>query len=204
MCSSDLQVDGALQRFGMAMGPFRMNDLAGLDIGWATRKRRAQEAGVTPQPVVADRLCEAGRFGQKTGAGWYRYEGGNRTPLPDDTTDAIIAAHRNALGITPRVVSDEEVVQRCIYALVNEGARILDEGIAARGSDIDLVYLNGYGFPPAHGGPLCWADETGLARAVEALRRFASEPGADASWEPAPRLLRCVEQGKPLSLGAPA
>ncbi len=202
--ASPQQVDGALQRFGMAMGPFRMNDLAGLDIGWATRKRRAQEAGVTPQPVVADRLCEAGRFGQKTGAGWYRYEGGNRTPLPDDTTDAIIAAHRNSLGITPRVVSDEEVVQRCIYALVNEGARILDEGIAARGSDIDLVYLNGYGFPPAHGGPLCWADETGLARAVEALRRFASEPGAEASWEPAPRLLRCVEQGKPLSLGAPA
>lgn len=198
------QVDGALQRFGMAMGPFRMSDLAGLDIGWATRKRRAQEAGITPQPVVADRLCEAGRFGQKTGAGWYRYEGGNRTPLPDETTRAIIATHRASLGITPRNVSDEEVVQRCIYALVNEGARILDEGIAARGSDIDLVYLNGYGFPAAHGGPLCWADETGLPDAVDALRRFAGEPGADASWQPAPRLLRCMELGLPLSLGAKA
>ena len=156
------QIDGALQKFGLAMGPFRMGDLAGLDIGWATRKRKAAEAGVPMKPIVADKLCEAGRFGQKTGAGWYRYEAGKRDPIPDPVTEQLIAEYRAANGITPRKVSDAEVVERCIYALVNEGARILQEGIAARASDIDLVYLNGYGFPAhprrpdavrRHGGP---------------------------------------------------
>ncbi|HWP10701.1 MAG TPA: 3-hydroxyacyl-CoA dehydrogenase NAD-binding domain-containing protein, partial [Ramlibacter sp.] len=141
------QIDGALQKFGLAMGPFRMGDLAGLDIGWATRKRKAAEAGVEMKPIVADKLCEAGRFGQKTGAGWYRYEAGKRDPIPDPVTEQLVNEYRAANGITPRKVSDDEVVERCIYALVNEGARILAEGIAARASDIDLVYLNGYGFP---------------------------------------------------------
>ena len=190
------QIDGALQKFGLAMGPFRMGDLAGLDIGWATRKRKAAEAGVEMKPIVADKLCEAGRFGQKTGAGWYRYEAGNRTPLPDSVTEQLIADYRTAHGITPRKISDEEIVERCIFALVNEGARILEEGIAARASDIDLVYLNGYGFPLHRGGPMLYADTVGLPQVVRSLRRFAAEPGADASWQPAPLLVRLAEEGR--------
>ena len=190
------QIDGALQKFGLAMGPFRMGDLAGLDIGWATRKRKAAEAGVEMKPIVADKLCEAGRFGQKTGAGWYRYEAGNRTPLPDSVTEQLIADYRTAHGITPRKISDEEIVERCIFALVNEGARILEEGIAARASDIDLVYLNGYGFPLHRGGPMLYADTVGLPQVVRSLRRFAAEPGADGSWQPAPLLVRLAEEGR--------
>ena len=193
------QIDGALQKFGLAMGPFRMGDLAGLDIGWATRKRKAAEAGVEMKPIVADKLCEAGRFGQKTGAGWYRYEAGNRTPLPDSVTEQLIADYRTAHGITPRKIGDEEIVERCIFALVNEGARILEEGIAARASDIDLVYLNGYGFPLHRGGPMLYADTVGLPQVVRSLRRFAAEPGADASWQPAPLLVRLAEEGRSFS-----
>ena len=190
------QIDGALQKFGLAMGPFRMGDLAGLDIGWATRKRKAAEAGVEMKPIVADKLCEAGRFGQKTGAGWYRYEAGNRNPLPDSVTEQLITDYRAAHGITPRKIGDEEIVERCIFALVNEGARILEEGIAARASDIDLVYLNGYGFPLHRGGPMLYADTVGLPQVVRSLRRFAAEPGADASWQPAPLLVRLAEAGQ--------
>ncbi len=190
------QVDGALQKYGMAMGPFRMGDLAGLDIGWATRKRKAAEAGVEMASIVADKLCEAGRFGQKTGAGWYRYEAGKRDPIPDAVTEGLITQFRADKGITPRKISDEEVVERCIYALVNEGARILEEGIAARASDIDVVYLNGYGFPQHRGGPMLYADVVGLPNVVRALKRFAAEPGADASWQPAPLLARLAEEGK--------
>ena len=190
------QVDGALQGFGMAMGPFRMGDLAGLDIGWATRKRKAAEAGVEMKPVVADKLCEAGRFGQKTGSGWYRYEAGARDPIPDAVTEQIIADYRAANGITPRKIGAAEVVERCIFALVNEGARILAEGIAARASDIDVVYLNGYGFPLHRGGPMLYADTVGLPNVVRALRRFAAEPGADPSWQPAPLLVQLADDGK--------
>ncbi|WP_326538334.1 3-hydroxyacyl-CoA dehydrogenase NAD-binding domain-containing protein [Pseudorhodoferax sp.] len=190
------QVDKALQAFGMAMGPFRVGDLAGLDIGWATRKRRAAEAGVPLQPSVADRLCEAGRFGQKTGAGWYRYEAGKRDPLPDPVTEDLIAAFRREHGHTPRAIGADEIVERCIYALVNEGARILADGIAARASDIDLVYLNGYGFPAHRGGPMLYADTVGLPTVVRALQRFASEPGADVSWQPAPLLVQLADSGK--------
>ena len=190
------QIDGALQKFGMAMGPFRMGDLAGLDIGWATRKRKAAEAGVEHRPIVTDKLCEVGRFGQKTGAGWYRYEAGKRDPIPDSVTEQVIAEYRSANGMTPRGISDNEVVERCIYALINEGARILQEGIAARAGDIDLVYLNGYGFPRHRGGPMLHADVVGLPNIVRALKRFAAEPGADASWEPAPLLLQLAENGR--------
>ncbi len=190
------QIDGALQKFGMAMGPFRMGDLAGLDIGWATRKRKAAEAGVDMNPMVADKLCEAGRFGQKTGAGWYRYEAGKRDPIPDTVTGQLIAQYRLDAGITPRKVGDDEVVERCMFALVNEGARILDEGIAARASDIDIVYLNGYGYPLQRGGPMLYADGVGLPNVVRALKRFAAEPGADASWQPAPLLVKLAEAGK--------
>jgi 3-hydroxyacyl-CoA dehydrogenase len=190
------QVDGALQKFGMAMGPFRMGDLAGLDIGWATRKRKAAEAGVELKPSVADKLCEVGRFGQKTGAGYYRYEAGKRDPIPDPLTEQLIDDYRKAQGIVPRKISDDEVVQRCIFALVNEGARILEEGIAARASDLDIVYLNGYGFPLHRGGPMLYADMVGLPNVVRALRRFAAEPGADASWQPAPLLVKLAEEGR--------
>ncbi|MES3015538.1 MAG: 3-hydroxyacyl-CoA dehydrogenase NAD-binding domain-containing protein [Pseudomonadota bacterium] len=190
------QIDGALQKFGMAMGPFRMGDLAGLDIGWATRKRKAAEAGVEMKTMVADKLCEAGRFGQKTGAGWYRYEAGKRDPIPDAVTEQLITQYRVDAGIAPRKVRDDEVVERCMFALVNEGARILDEGIAARASDIDIVYLNGYGYPLRCGGPMLYADGVGLPNVVRALKRIAAEPGADASWQPAPLLVKLAETGK--------
>jgi 3-hydroxyacyl-CoA dehydrogenase len=194
--ASPQQVDGALQKFGLAMGPFRMGDLAGLDIGWATRKRKAAEAGVELKPSVADKLAEAGRYGQKTGAGYYRYEAGKRDPIPDAVTEELINAYRAANGITARKISNDEVVERCIFALVNEGARILEEGIAARASDLDIVYLNGYGFPLHRGGPMLYADTVGLANVVRALRRFAAEPGADPSWQPAPLLVKLAEDGK--------
>ena len=190
------QIDGALQKFGLAMGPFRMSDLAGLDIGWATRKRKALEAGLEMKPVVADKLCEVGRFGQKTGAGWYRYEDGNRNPIPDVVTEDLIAKYRLSNGITPRKISDAEVIERCIFALVNEGARILEESIAARASDIDLVYLNGYGFPLRLGGPMLYADTVGLTNIVRSLRRFAAERNADPSWQPSPLLLQLAKEGK--------
>ena len=190
------QVDKAMERFGYAMGPFRVGDLAGLDIGWATRKRKAAEAGVPHDPTIADKICELDRFGQKSGAGWYRYEPGVREPQADPLIDKLIADYRSAKGVTPRQVSEEEVVERCIYSLVNEGARLLAEGIAVRASDVDLVYLNGYGFPARRGGPMCYANEVGLANMVRALRRFAAEPGADASWEPAPLLVQLADQGK--------
>jgi 3-hydroxyacyl-CoA dehydrogenase len=190
------QIDGALQTFGLAMGPFRMGDLAGLDIGWATRKRKAAEAGVPMKPGVADKLCEAGRFGQKTGAGWYRYEAGKRDPIPDPSVESLIAQYRADAGITPRRIGDDEILERCLYALVNEGARILEEGIAARASDIDIVYLNGYGFPLHRGGPMLYADIVGLPNVVRALRRFAAEPGADASWQPAPLLVKLADDGR--------
>jgi len=173
-----------------------MGDLAGLDIGWATRKRKAAEAGVPMKATVPDKLCEVGRFGQKTGAGYYRYEAGKRDPIPDPLTEQLIADYRAANGITARKVTDEEVVERCIFALVNEGARILEEGIAARASDIDIVYLNGYGFPLHRGGPMLYADMVGLPNVVRSLRRFAAEPGADASWQPAPLLVRLADEGK--------
>ena len=190
------QIDKAMEGFGYAMGPFRVGDLAGLDIGWATRKRKAAEAGLPHAPTIADKLCELGRFGQKTGSGWYRYEPGVRAPQTEALVDQLITDYRAAKGVTPRKVSDEEVVERCIYALVNEAARILAEGIAVRASDVDLVYLNGYGFPAHRGGPMCHANEIGLANVVRVLRRFAAEPGADASWLPAPLLVQLAEEGK--------
>jgi 3-hydroxyacyl-CoA dehydrogenase len=190
-------VDRALEQFGLAMGIFRVGDLAGLDIGWAIRKRRAAERPGEDLPTIADRICEAGRFGQKTGAGWYRYEPGRRDPLPDPAVERIIEQWRKEHGYTPRMIGDAEIVERCIYALVNEGARILEDGIAQRASDIDVVYLNGYGFPRYRGGPMRYADEVGLPNVVRALRRIATESPADAAyWAPAPLLLRLAEEGK--------
>jgi 3-hydroxyacyl-CoA dehydrogenase len=191
------QIDAALQDFGMAMGPFRVGDLAGLDIGWAMRKRRAAEFPDRDFSNVSDALCEAGRFGQKTGAGWYRYEAGSRTPIPDPKVTAIIEQYRRQRGITPRTVSAQEIVERCIYALINEGARIIEDGIAQRASDIDLVYLNGYGFPAYRGGPMFYADQVGLHDVARALERIAAQPGSDlAVWTPAPLLTRLAQQGQ--------
>jgi 3-hydroxyacyl-CoA dehydrogenase len=192
-----LEVDAALQDFGMAMGPFRVGDLAGLDIGWALRKRRAAEFPDRDFSNVSDVLCEAGRFGQKTGAGWYRYVQGSRDPIPDPEVTAIIEEYRRKKGITPRKVSSQEIVERCVYALINEGARILEDGIAQRASDIDLVYLNGYGFPAYRGGPMFYADQTGLHVVARALQRIAAQPGSDpAAWTPAPLLTRLSKQGQ--------
>ena len=190
-------VDAALEDFGMAMGPFRVGDLAGLDIGWALRKRRSAEFPDRDFSNVSDVLCEAGRFGQKTGAGWYRYEPGSRRPHADPLVTAIIEEYRRKKGFTPRRVSPAEIVERCIYALVNEGARIIEDGIAQRASDIDLVYLNGYGFPAYRGGPMFFADQTGLHAVALALERIAAQPGSDvALWTPAPLLARLARQGR--------
>lgn len=194
------QVDKALEAFGFAMGPFRVGDLAGLDIGWAVRKRKAAENPAVPyEPVIADILCEAGRFGQKTGAGWYQYEAGNRTPKIDPFVEQTIADYRTAKGITPREISDQEIVEHCVYALANEGAKILEEGIALRASDIDLVYLHGYGFPLHRGGPMNYVQQVGLFNVVRAMQRFATQsPGAAAFWTISPLLTQAVQTGEAL------
>jgi 3-hydroxyacyl-CoA dehydrogenase len=193
--ASPEQVDGALQRWGMAMGPFTMYDMAGNDIGWEIRKRRYRERPDFVYSRVADRVCELGRFGQKTGKGFYRYEPGSRKPLPDPEVQDIIEKYRAEIGVKPRQISDEEIVQRCAYALANEGARILEEGIALRASDIDMVYLTGYGFPPYRGGPMFYADSVGLPKVLDAMRGF-QKGYQGAQWKPAPLLVRLAEAGK--------
>jgi 3-hydroxyacyl-CoA dehydrogenase len=191
------QVDKAVEKFGFAMGPFRMSDLAGNDISWAIRKRRYQEKPNFKYSKTADLLCEKGRFGQKTGAGWYDYVAGKRDAIPNAEVEAMIAEHRKALGITPRKISDEEIVQRLVFSLVNEAAHILEEGIANKASDIDIVYIFGYGFPVHRGGPLRYADELGLFNVVQTMQRFAQNPLDDgAFWQPAPLLQRLVADGK--------
>jgi 3-hydroxyacyl-CoA dehydrogenase len=190
-------VDKAIEKFGFAMGPFRMGDLAGNDIGWAIRKRRAVGIANLKYSKTADLLCELGRFGQKTGAGWYDYKPGQRNAIPSALVEQMVADHRKALGITPRKISDDEIVQRLVFSLVNEAAHILEEGIANKASDIDMVYLTGYGFPLHRGGPLCYADTFGLYNVVTAMNRFAANPLDDAAfWQPAPLLARLVAEGK--------
>ena len=191
------QVDKAMEKFGMAMGPFRMGDLAGNDIGWAIRKRRYQEKPNMKYSKTADLLCEKGRFGQKTGAGWYDYVAGKRDAIPNAEVVTMIEEHRKALGITPRKISDEEIVQRLVFSLVNEAAHILEEGIANKASDIDIVYIFGYGFPAHRGGPMNYADQVGLFNVVQAMNRFALNPMDDAKfWQPAPLLARLAAEGK--------
>ncbi len=191
------QVDKAIEKFGFAMGPFRMGDLAGNDIGWAIRKRRYTEKPGMKYSKTADLLCEKGRFGQKTGAGWYDYIAGKRDAVPNAEVVKMIEDHRASLGITPRKISDEEIVQRLVFAMVNEAAHILEEGIASKASDIDVVYLMGYGFPIYRGGPMNYADQVGLFNVVEAMNRFAKNPLDDANfWKPAPLLAKLVAEGK--------
>ena len=189
------QIDGALQRWGMAMGPFAMYDMAGNDIGWEIRKRRAKERPDMVYSKFADRICEKGWFGQKSGRGWYRYEKGSRKPVPDPEVEKLLENYRKEIKVTPRKIADDEIVERCIYALANEGARILDEGIALRASDIDMVYLTGYGFPPYRGGPMFYADQVGLDKVLSSIKRF--QDGYQGSqWQPAPLLAKLAKEGR--------
>ncbi len=179
------QIDGAIESFGFAMGPFRMGDLAGNDIGWHIRQRRYVERPDLVYSRVGDRLCELGRFGQKTGAGWYDYKPGDRKAHPSAVVADVLRDYRLAIGTTVRQITDEEICQRLVYSLVNEAAHILEEGIAQRASDIDVIYLTGYGFPLWRGGPMHYAESVGLDKVVTSMRGFASNPLADpAFWKP--------------------
>ena len=191
------QVDKAIEKFGFAMGPFRMGDLAGNDIGWAIRKRRYVEKPHMKYSKTADLLCEMGRFGQKVGKGWYDYQVGKRDAIPNKEVEDMIVKHRATLGITLRKISDEEIVQRLVFSLVNEAAHILEDGIASKASDIDMVYITGYGFPIYRGGPMLYADHVGLFNVVQAMHRFAANPHDDAEfWKPAPLLAKLAAEGK--------
>jgi 3-hydroxyacyl-CoA dehydrogenase len=186
-------VDQALSDFGMAMGPLATGDLAGLDVGWRIRKeyRHLEEPGIR-QPIAEDRLCELGRYGQKTGAGWYKYDE-QRHAAPDPVVEGLVREWVAEAKIAQRQVSEAEIRDRCLYALVNEGARILEEGFALRASDIDIIYLNGYGFPAHRGGPMWYADTVGLKKVYERVCEFHREHGE--IWRPAPLLKRLTEQG---------
>jgi 3-hydroxyacyl-CoA dehydrogenase len=188
------QVDSALYDFGMAMGPLAVGDLAGLDVGWRIRQeyRHLEKPGIR-QAFAGDRLCELGRFGQKTGAGWYKY-GESRQAIPDPEVTGLVKRWAAEAGIPQRNISREEIVDRCVYALVNEGARILEQGYALRSVDIDIIYINGYGFPAHRGGPMWYADTVGLKNVYDRILEFRERHGE--IWEPAPLLKQLAEQGK--------
>jgi 3-hydroxyacyl-CoA dehydrogenase len=190
------QVDHAMEAFGFAMGPFRVGDLVGHDVSLAIRQhRRATRPGYV-NSTLPDKLCQLGRLGQKTGGGWYDYPEGPRRPVPAPVVEQLITSHREEIGVASRRIDDGEIVDRLVYALVNEGARILEEGIAARPGDVDVVYLTGYGFPRWRGGPMYYADQTGLSRALQRVREFArSRHGDPVFWTPAPLLVRLGESG---------
>ncbi len=192
---SPQQVDAAAQKWGMAMGPLAMGDMAGLDIGWEIRKRRYVERPNFVYSRIGDRIAELGRYGQKTGKGWYRYEAGSRKPIPDPEVEKTIADYRREKGIKTRPIPDEEIVERLIYALVNEAAYILEEGIALRASDIDMVYLTGYGFPAWRGGPMFYADTVGLAKVLASIERFQQGYMGEV-WMPAPLLVKLAKEGR--------
>jgi 3-hydroxyacyl-CoA dehydrogenase len=192
--ASPQAVDQALYDFGMALGPLATGDLAGLDVGWRIRKeyRHLEKPGVR-QPIVSDRLCELGRHGQKTGAGWYKYDE-DRRAVADPEVNEMVRKWAVEAGIPQRDISAEEIVERCVYALVNEGARILEEGIAIRAVDMDIIYVNGYGFPSYRGGPMWYADSIGLKNVHQRICQFHSRHGE--LWEPAALLRRLAEEGK--------
>ena len=192
------QVDAALRNFGMAMGPFAVRDLAGLDIGQAIRKRQRETLPAHLEfPTVADRLCAAGMLGQKTGIGYYRYESGSRTPLENPELAAMLEAASREKGVERQELSEQYIVERTLYALVNEGAKILEEGIAQRSSDIDIIYLNGYGFPAWRGGPMFYADSVGLAEVLAKVKALHARCGD--WWKPAPLLEKLAAQGRRFS-----
>lgn len=194
--ASPYRIDKVIEAWGMAMGPFRMLDLAGNDVHWAVRKRQVSENPDIRFSPVADIVCELGRFGQKTGKGWYAYGGGKRQAQPDPEIETLIGAYRDENSIQPRAVGDREIVERLVYALADEGARILDEGIAQRASDIDVVYLAGYGFPAFRGGPMFHADEVGLFKVARSLDRYAAETRPEARRRPAPLLVKLAAAGQ--------
>ena len=189
------QVDKAVEKFGFAMGPFRMGDLAGNDIGWYIRKRRYVEKPEISYSKTADLLCEMGRYGQKTGAGWYDYKAGDRKAYPNEAVNTMIVQHSADIGVERRKISDQEIVERLVFSLVNEGAQILEEGIAMRASDIDMVYLTGYGFPVFRGGPMFYADTLGLPNVLIAMEKYARGRHGDA-WKPAPLMVKLAAEGK--------
>ncbi|MGH9826779.1 MAG: 3-hydroxyacyl-CoA dehydrogenase NAD-binding domain-containing protein, partial [Blastocatellia bacterium] len=188
-------VDSVLYEFGMAMGPFAMSDLAGVDVGWRVKQEHQHLIPADERTSsIVDRLYELGRYGQKTGAGYYKYEAGNRTPHPDPEVENIVGQCAKTAGITRRTISPEEIVDRTMYALVNEGARILEEGIALRAVDIDIIYVFGYGYPAHRGGPLWYADTVGLKKVYERVLEFEKQHGK--LWAPAPFLKRLAEEGR--------
>jgi 3-hydroxyacyl-CoA dehydrogenase len=189
------QVDKVLYDYGMAMGPHAVGDLAGLDVGWRIRKeyKHLEPKGIR-QPLVVDQICEQGRYGQKTGAGWYKYEPGSRAPIPDPEVQTLIEETAKKAGIKRRDVSDAEILDRTLYALVNEGATILAEGIALRAVDIDMLYLLGYGFPAHRGGPMWYADTVGLKKVYDRVREFHEQHGP--LWTPSPLLKDLAESGR--------
>jgi len=192
--ASPYQIDKAVRDFGFPMGPYQMSDLAGGDIGWATRKRRAPTRDPRARYVqIADRLCERGWFGQKTGRGYYVYENGSRTGTPDAEVGAIIDAERQRAGVTPRSFTDEEIMRRYMAAMINEGAKVVAEKIALRPLDVDVTFVHGYGFPRYRGGPMKYADMAGLPQVLADIREFAKED--PLFWQPAPLLVELVERG---------
>jgi 3-hydroxyacyl-CoA dehydrogenase len=192
--ASPYQIDKATRDFGYPMGPYQVADLAGGDIGWATRKRRAPNRAPNARYVqIADRLCERGWFGQKTGRGYYLYPDGARTGMPDPEVEAIIDAERQRAGITPRTFTDEEIMRRYLAAMVNEGANVVHQKIALRPLDVDVTFVHGYGFPRYRGGPMKYADSVGLANILADIREFARQD--PLFWQPSPLLVELVERG---------
>jgi len=191
--ASPAQVDKVIFDFGLAMGPFTMNDMVGLYLGWRARKMMGGSNEVTAR--IPDALCELGRYGQKNGKGYYQYAEGDRTPRPDPEADEVIRKVASELGYPPKTFTDEEIRKRCLYPLINIGAKLLEEGHALRASDIDTVYVNGYGFPTYVGGPMWYADTQGLANVLADIKRFHAETGDDV-WKPAPLLEKLVAEGK--------
>jgi 3-hydroxyacyl-CoA dehydrogenase len=185
--ASPAQIDAALESFGMAMGPNAVGDLAGLDVGYRVRRERKDRPDDPRYYRAADLLVEAGRLGQKNGRGAFRYAQGSRKPIPDPEVDAMIAAESLRLGIARRAIQEQEIRERCLYALINEGARILEEGVADSPADIDAIWCNGYGFPRSRGGPMTYADTIGPATVLDGIRRFAKLHGTKV-WTPAPLL----------------
>ncbi|MFL6647533.1 MAG: 3-hydroxyacyl-CoA dehydrogenase family protein, partial [Sulfurifustaceae bacterium] len=189
------QIDKVLYDFGFAMGPFAVSDLAGLDVGW--RNRKSQFDKLTPREQknnILDKICEMGRYGQKTGAGFYKYDE-KRNPSPDPLIEDLIVKHSQERGIERRRISDEEIIERALYSMINEGAKILEEGIAARPLDIDIVWIYGYGFPVYRGGPMFYADQIGLKTVYEAILKYQKQVGPEY-WTPAPLLEKLAKAGK--------
>ena len=189
------QIDQVIYNFGFPMGPYQMSDMAGLDVGW--RNRKAKFDSLTPREQkcnILDKICETGRFGQKTGSGFYKYDD-QRNATPDPLIEELIISHSREVGITRRAIPDQEIIERAIYSMINEGAKILEEGIAARPLDIDVVWLYGYGFPVYLGGPMFYADTVGVKKVYEAILKYKDLVGAEY-WTPSLLLEKLAKEEK--------